>query len=212
MSVEVFGDKLSDPKDREMMAGLERGARRGARIVRQLLVFSRSVSPVRVLVDSAELIHDAAQAVRASFPANIQVVEHSNTGIWPVTADLGQLRQVLEFLCANSREAMPEGGTLTLAVENTKVTQRASTVDPWGKSGAFVVITVTDTGHGIAPEIIGRIFDPFFSTKEAGKGAGLGLSTVHGIVTGHGGNVTVESEPAHGATFRVFLPATMPKV
>jgi len=212
MSVEIFGDKLSDPKDREMMAGLERGARRGARIVRQLLIFSRSVSPVRVLVDSAELMHDAAQAVRANFPANIQVIEYSFSGIWPVTADQGQLRQVLEYLCANSREAMPAGGTLTLSVENTKLTQRASTMNPWGKGGAFVVITVTDTGHGIAPEIMGRIFDPFFSTKEVGKGAGLGLSAVHGIVTGHGGNVTVESEPGQGATFRVFLPANLPKV
>jgi hypothetical protein len=212
MSVEIFGDKLSDPKDREMMAGLERGARRGARIVRQLLVFSRSVSPVRVLVDSAELIHDAAQAVRANFPPNIQVIEYSSSGIWPVTADHGQLRQALDYLCANAREAMPEGGTLTLAVENTKLTQLTSAVNPWVKGGAFVVITVTDTGRGIAPEILGRIFDPFFSTKEVGKGAGLGLSTVHGIVTGHGGNVTVESEPGHGATFRVFLPANMPKV
>ena len=212
MSVGIFGHKLADPKDREMMAGMERGARRGARIVRQLLVFSRSVSPVRVLVDSAELIHDVAQAIRANFPANIQVIEYASPGIWPVTADQGQLRQALDYLCENSREAMPEGGALTLAVENTRITGLDSTINPWAKDGAFVVITVTDTGHGIAPEILGRIFDPFFSTKEVGKGAGLGLSTVHGIVTGHGGNVSVESEPGTGATFRVFLPANMIRV
>jgi PAS domain S-box-containing protein len=210
MSVEVFGDKLTEPKDREMMAGLEKGARRGAAIVRQLLVFSRSVVQSRVAIDPGTLIRDAAQWVRTNFSPDIRVIEQAPAEMWTVTADLAQMRNVLDLLCTNAREAMPEGGTLTLAVENTRLTNRISTANPWGKSGAFVVISVTDTGRGIAPEIVGRIFDPFYTTKEVGKGSGLGLSAVHGIVTGHGGNVTVESTLGLGATFRVFLPANVP--
>lgn len=205
----VFHRKLTDPRDRELMAGVEAGAKRGAAIVRQLLVFSRSLAHERTAVDLAELVRETARAVREKNAGKIAVVESAEPELWPIKADLEQIRQVLASLCTNACEAMPHGGRLTLRVENTRQSPRATTSNPWGKGGPCVVVTVRDTGTGIAPEVIGRIFDPFFTTKEIGRGSGLGLSSVHGIVTGHGGTVEVESQQGQGATFRVFLPATV---
>ncbi len=205
----VFYRKLTDPRDRELLAGVEAGAKRGAAIVRQLLVFSRSLAQERVPVNVAELLHEAAQIVREKHEGRIAVVENTLPELWSIKADLGQIRQVFASLCVNACEAMPQGGTLTLQAENTLQSPRATTANPWGKGGPCVVVTVVDTGAGIAPEVIERIFDPFFTTKEVGRGSGLGLSSVHGIVTGHGGTVSVESHPGKGTTFRVFLPATV---
>lgn len=207
MSAEVFGDKISDPRDREMLAGMQKGARRGAAIVRQLLAFSRSVAPKREPVDVEKLIDEAARAAREISPMNMAVIVRVTPGLWRVKADLAQLQSVLESLCVNAHEAMPQGGTVILAAENIRLTQPASTTNPWEKGGPFVLISVTDSGAGIPPETVNRIFDPFFTTKDVGKGPGLGLSAVLGIVTGNGGNVTVESRPGEGATFKVFLPA-----
>ncbi len=204
----VFHRKLTDPRDRELLAGVEAGARRGAAIVRQLLVFSRSLAQERTAVDVAELVREAARTVREKNVGKIAVVENAEAELWPIKADAAQIRQILASLCTNACEAMPQGGTLTLRAENTRQSPRATTSNPWGKGGPCVVVTIVDTGTGIAPEVIGRIFDPFFTTKEIGRGSGLGLSSVHGIVTGHGGAVEVESQAGQGATFRVFLPAT----
>jgi PAS domain S-box-containing protein len=209
MASSVLQDKLADARDRELLASLESGARRGALIVRQLLGFSESLAETRVRINVAQLVRESSRIIRASFPPTIFLVEQLPPDLWAVTADPEQLRQVLDNLCTNAREAMPLGGTLTLSAANTRLTQSASTRNPWSKVGAFVMIAVSDTGRGIPREIIGRIFDPFFTTKQVGEGSGLGLSTVHGIVNGQGGSVTVESEPGLGATFKVFLPAQM---
>lgn len=203
----VLREKLSDASDLEMMKSMESGARRGATIVRQLMTFSQSMAQTRVSVDPAQVVRDAVKHARENFPPSIAVRESIAIDVRPVRADPFQLNQVLQSLCTNAREAMPFGGTLSLKVENIQLVQRATTRNPWGKGGAFVMITVADTGRGIPPEIIGRIFDPFFTTKEIGQGSGLGLSSAHGIVNGHGGNITVESQPGIGSTFKVFLPA-----
>ncbi|MCX6956828.1 MAG: ATP-binding protein, partial [Verrucomicrobia bacterium] len=208
MAAEVFHDKLTDEGDRELMSSIQAGARRGAAIIKQLLVFSRSVAQVRAVVDVAQLVTTTVGAAKESLPPNITLVERVSADLWPVTADAAQLQQVVLSLCTNGCDAMPNGGTLTVTVENSRLSPRASTQNPWGKGGPCVMISVADTGRGIAPEVIGRVFDPFYTTKEMGKGAGLGLSSVHGIVTGHGGTVTVDSELGHGSVFRIFLPAT----
>lgn len=207
MSAGVFGDKISDPRDREMLAGMQKGARRGAAIVRQLLAFSRSVAPKRELVDVEKLIYEAARSAREISPLNMAVIVRVAPGLWRVKADLAQLQSVLESLCVNAHDAMPQGGTVLISAENIRLTQPASTKNPWEKGGPFVLISVTDSGAGIPPEMVNRIFDPFFTTKDVGKGPGLGLSAVLGIVTGNGGNVTVDSQPGEGATFKIFLPA-----
>ncbi|MBU6401276.1 MAG: response regulator, partial [Verrucomicrobia bacterium] len=110
-------------------------------------------------------------------------------------------------LCVNARDAMPQGGTLELNLENVQLDDSQASMVPHAQAGAFVLLRVKDSGVGIPRAILDKIFDPFFTTKEVGKGTGLGLSTVLGIVKSHGGFITVESRPGHGATFNVYLPA-----
>jgi CheY-like chemotaxis protein len=111
-------------------------------------------------------------------------------------------------LCVNARDAMPKGGKLTLEAQNLEIGQAEAELHSLVKPGPYVVLSVTDTGHGIPPETLPRIFDPFFTTKGVGKGTGLGLSTVLGIAKSHGGSVTVYSEPDRGTVFKVYIPAT----
>jgi two-component system cell cycle sensor histidine kinase/response regulator CckA len=126
--------------------------------------------------------------------------------LWPVKADISQLEQVIVNLAVNARDAMPEGGKLMLKTSNVGVADVGRFNYKGMPVGEYVLIEVSDTGTGIAPEILDKIFDPFFTTKEVGKGSGLGLSTVYGIVKQTGGFIYTESEPGHGATFRIFLP------
>jgi PAS domain S-box-containing protein len=198
----VLRDKLADPADRALVEQLEAGARRGAGIVKQLLTFSRDLAPSRVVVPVAPVIEEMVEVMRRTFPREIELKVNLAAELWPVLADPIQLHQVLLNLCINARDAMALGGVLTVTAENG-----AAPVATLGGRGE-VVLTVSDTGHGIAPENLQRIFDPFFTTKGVGKGTGLGLSTVHGIVKSHGGRVTVESEPGRGTTFRIMLPAS----
>jgi signal transduction histidine kinase len=154
-----------------------------------------------------QLIEEMREIVRASFPPGITLEVAVTEPLWSVQADPIQLHQVLMNLCLNARDAMPVGGTLTLGAANVELTSEGAKPDPALKAGRYVRITVKDTGVGIPKEVIGRVFDPFFSTKAAGEGTGLGLSTVFGIVKGHGGAVAVESQPKCGTTFTVLLPA-----
>jgi CheY-like chemotaxis protein len=127
-----------------------------------------------------------------------------------VVADATQLHQVLVNLCVNARDAMPRGGKLSLFAENVTLAESALRDQPEARPGPYVMLGVSDTGTGIAPELMDRIFDPFFTTKDLGKGTGLGLSTVLGIVRSHAGFVAVESRIGAGSTFRVYLPASTP--
>ena len=150
---------------------------------------------------------ERVRRLRATFPSTISIVENIPAGLWTVTADPAQLEQVLDSLCMNAREAMPLGGTLTLSVENARLTQHASTRNPWGKAGAFVRIEVADTGRGIPREIIDRIFDPFFTTKQVGQGSGLGLSIAKHVLMLHQAKLRIESTVGAGSTFFCEFPA-----
>lgn len=199
----VLRDKISDPADRALVDQLEAGARRGAGIVKQLLTFSRDLAPSRSVVNVAPVVEEMVEVMRRTFPREIDLQVKLSAGLWPVLADPIQLHQVLLNLCINARDAMAAGGVLTVTAENLAL---AAGKPRLGRGE--VVLTVSDTGEGIAPENLQRIFDPFFTTKGVGKGTGLGLSTVHGIVKSHGGRVTVESELGRGTTFRIALPAS----
>jgi CheY-like chemotaxis protein len=137
---------------------------------------------------------------------NVQVGLQFNQPPPPIQADVTQLKQVLMNLCINARDAMPEGGEIAITVDRINIDETRAGTLPEENPGAYVVLIVADTGSGIPPEVMERIFDPFYTTKAGGKGTGLGLSTVRGIVKGHGGFLTVESQPGRGTTFRIHLP------
>jgi PAS domain S-box-containing protein len=207
MSTSVLRGNLRDPADRELIAMLEQGAQRGAAIVRQLLTFSRNLEQQRAPLNLRPMIQETLRSLRPGLVQGIAVVENIDTELWHVVGASVQMQQVLSNLCANALDAMPTGGVLTISAQNTAFGDGVTSRNPWGKAGRFVTMTVSDTGRGITAENIGRVFDPFYTTKEVGRGPGLGLSAVFGIVKAHGGNVSVSSEPGQGAVFRVVLPA-----
>ena len=209
MSAGLLREKLPDPRDRELMGLIEKSAQRGADIIRQLLAFSRGVEGERVSLQTRHLIKEMAGIVRETFPRNITLVEGAERDLWPIIADATQLHQVLMNLCVNARDAMPEGGTLTITAKNVRLAKHDTQLGAKAVDGPYVLLTVRDTGHGIPPELIDRIFEPFFTTKAVGQGTGLGLSTVLGIVRSHGGFITTYSEPGQGSSFNVYLPAVL---
>ncbi|MBI2924543.1 MAG: PAS domain-containing protein [Verrucomicrobia bacterium] len=208
MSAAMLRLEQSEAEIEQTLTILERSARRGAEIVRQLLTFGRGVEGERVAVQLKHLIKDMVKMVRETFPKTITVSAKAPDGLWPVLGDATQLHQVLLNLCVNARDAMPAGGHLSLTAQNAPLEAADAGTPPEAKAGPYVRLQVTDNGQGIAPEIIEKIFDPFFTTKAFGKGSGLGLSTVLGIVQSHGGFLHVRSEVGQGSTFEVYLPAT----
>jgi two-component system cell cycle sensor histidine kinase/response regulator CckA len=172
---------------------IEEAARRAAALTRQLLAFSRRQVLQAQLVDVNDLTMQLEKLLRRLIREDIEMVWRLSANPATVWADPGQLEQVLMNLVVNARDAMPAGGTLTIATS-------------WEVEQGCVVIEVTDTGIGMAPEVQSRIFEPFFTTKDQGQGTGLGLATVHGIVTQSGGEIGVESTPGAGTTFRIHLP------
>lgn len=207
MMAPMLKEKLADPIDGELLTMVEQSAQRGATIIRQLLTFSRGIEGERVPVALRHLVREMSGIMRETFPRDIMVSADVAADLLPVMADATQIHQVLMNLCVNARDAMSTGGRLALTARNLNLSERAAALLPLAKAGCYVVLTVGDTGHGIAPEFVGRIFEPFFTTKEIGKGTGLGLSTVLGIVKSHGGFVSVDSKVGHGSEFNVYLPA-----
>ncbi|GIX50081.1 MAG: hypothetical protein KatS3mg132_275 [Limisphaera sp.] len=171
-----------------------------------MLTFARGVEGTRVLVQLKHLVREVERIATETFPRSIRVQVRMVRQPWLVRGDPTQLQQVLMNLCVNARDAMPQGGVLTLRLENQTLGEDAGRVHVKAKAGPYTVVSVQDTGVGIAPELLDKIFDPFFTTKPVGQGTGLGLATVLGIVESHGGFVTVESEVGRGSTFSVYLP------
>jgi PAS domain S-box-containing protein len=199
--------RMKYPEDAEMIDNLELSAKRGADMVRQLLTFAKGVEGERLVVDPPRLLKEMARIIQGTFPKNIQLRTTCAKDLHSVRGDATQLHQVLLNLCVNARDAMPGGGTLTLEAENTTIDSAHALMVPDAKPGPYVLWRVTDTGTGIPPDILERIFEPFFSTKGPDQGTGLGLSTVIGIVKSHGGFVQIHSTPGQGSTFAVYLPA-----
>ncbi len=207
MAAGLLKERTKEPRDRHILDLVESGAQRGAGVVRQLLTFSRGLGGERLTVQLRHLLREVSDLMHETFPKNIAIDREIAGDLSPVRADPTQIHQVLMNLCVNARDAMPGGGRLVLAARNWAATEDDLRGEPQAKAGPWVLISVTDSGHGIPPEIIKRIFDPFFTTKGVGKGTGLGLSTVLGIVRNHGGFVRVRSEPGQGASFQIHLPA-----
>ncbi len=203
----LLKENMKDAQDRKMLGLIEQSAKRGSSIISQLLTFSRGIDGRRVAVQCRHLIKEMLHLIQETFPRDIKIVENTPADLWCVTADATQIHQVIMNLCVNARDAMPEGGELTLSAGNVWLTEPELVSYPQSKPGPYVVLSVVDSGQGIASENLTRIFEPFFTTKEIGKGSGLGLPTVLGIVKSHGGFVTVDSLLGKGTTFKIHLPA-----
>jgi PAS domain S-box-containing protein len=208
MSVPMLRLPLSETQREGIISTIEMSAERGAQIVRQVLTFGRGLEGERIPLDLGGLIAEVLQIAGQTFPKGIAVESIIAPELWPVTGDTTQLHQVLLNLSINARDAMPHGGKLRLSARNFTVDESYSSMVPEAAPGRYVLVEVSDNGTGIAPEILERIFDPFFTTKGVGRGTGLGLSTVIGIVRSHGGLIHVASQPGQGATFQIYLPAS----
>jgi PAS domain S-box-containing protein len=207
ISVQLLGDKVTDADGRRMLAMLEANVHRGTDLVRQVLAFGRGIQGERVLVQIAHIAREIKSIVQETFPKSVQFQMEIARDLWKITGDATQIEQVLLNLSVNARDAMPDGGKLSLKMENKSLDQIYADANLESKPGRYVVISMTDTGMGMTREVQDRIFEPFFTTKEHGKGTGLGLSTTLAIVKSHGGFIHCYSEPGKGSTFKVYLPA-----
>jgi len=200
----------TDPSFKDIMQ-IKQNANRAAALVRQLLAFSRKQTLRPQVLDLGEVLSDIGMLLKRLIGEKVTLEVKHGRDLWPVKADLSQFEQVIVNLVVNARDAMPDGGKLTLRTANISRDESAAFGYKGMPRAEYVLVEVSDTGTGIPPEIQDKIFEPFFSTKEVGKGTGLGLSTVYGIVKQTGGFVYVESKP--GATaFRIFLPRYVPGV
>jgi len=195
-------------KHRDDVEEIKRAGRHAAELTRQLLAFSRQQIMNKAVLDLNEVIHDERGLLRRLVGSRVTVETNFVPEPWLIHGDRLQIEQVLLNLATNARDAMPEGGTLSITTRRVTVTADDTAVRPLAP-GDYMLLEVRDTGTGIAAEIRSKIFDPFFTTKDVGKGTGLGLATVYGIVRQTGGLIYVDSEVGQGATFSIYLPRTI---
>ena len=207
MAIDMLQMKTTDEASKKWLAVLRTNAERGGDMVRQVLSFARGVEGERVALQPKHLIKEIIKILRETLPKSIEISFQIPNDIWIISADATQIHQVLMNLCVNARDAMPDGGSISISAENVVLDENYARMHIEAKSGRFVMISVADTGPGMSPEIQSRIFEPFFTTKEMTKGTGLGLSTALTIVKSHGGFINVYSELHKGSHFTVYLPA-----
>ena len=194
-------DRQVDPARRQrLMDGMRQAAQRGAGLTRQLLAFSRRQELKPEPIDVARQIGGMRELLDRSLRGDVNVVFNFAEDLWPIEVDPGELELVMLNLAVNARDAMPKGGTITVAAEN------APNIDDGTLQGEFVRLSVTDTGTGMTPEVRERVFEPFFTTKEIGRGSGLGLPQVYGFATQSGGTVRIDTALGRGTTISLLLP------
>jgi PAS domain S-box-containing protein len=205
-NVDLLLDELSTDDDRSNeLAEIRDAAERAGTLTAQLLAFSRKQFQHPRELDLNALVRDMEKMLRRVIGEDISLLTAPGDALGMVRADAGQLQQVLLNLVVNARDAMPEGGLLAIDTRNVRLSGAAAAAAGLAP-GDYVCLVVRDTGHGMTPEVQARIFEPFFTTRPQGRGTGLGLAMVYGIVQQSGGAVTVESEPARGSTFRLYFP------
>jgi two-component system cell cycle sensor histidine kinase/response regulator CckA len=202
--------KPTDPSFQDIMQ-IKQNATRAATLVRQLLAFSRRQTLRPQVLDLGDALSDLTMLLRRLIGEKVKLDFVHGRDLWPVKVDVSQFEQVIVNLAVNARDAMPDGGKLTVRTANVSALESAQLAYKGMPAADYVRIDISDTGTGIPAEIRDKIFEPFFSTKEVGKGTGLGLSTVYGIVKQTGGFIYVDSEEGKGTTFHIFLPRHHPE-
>ena len=195
----------TDPAYRDIM-NIKSSANRAAGLVRQLLAYSRRQTLQTEVLELGELITDLSALLNKALGEKVALKILPGRDLWHVKADKTQFEHVVINLAVNARDAMPNGGSLTIRTRNVTERDSLKLANQGVTAGEYLLVEVEDTGAGIPPDVVGKIFEPFFTTKEVGKGTGLGLSTVYGIVKQTGGYIFVESEVGTGTVFRVYLP------
>jgi signal transduction histidine kinase len=206
MGAQLLQLRLPNADDQRLLEVMLGNVERGADIVKQILLFARGIQGERIQLQPKHLILEIVKVVTDTFPKSVQVKSSIPEDPRLIVGDTTQIHQVLMNLCINARDAMPNGGTLSIRTENIRLDEIYVRMNPEAKTGEYVLIAVADTGEGIPQQLLSKIFDPFFTTKEQGKGTGLGLSTVQDIVKNHGGFINIYSEVRRGTEFKINLP------
>ena len=191
---------------RELLEKIDESTGRARDLTRKLLTFSRIESGAKTSVDINSVVNTVVDLILHTFPRNIKVRLDLDQDLGVISANSTQLEQVILNLSLNAKDAMPDGGELTFTTGPRRLDESFCRVNPWAKPGHYVVLGVTDTGSGIDPNVVARIFEPFYTTKEAEKGTGLGLSVAYSIIRGHSGGILVDSQPENGTRFDLFFP------
>ena len=219
MSIAVLKEHSIGSNLESLLETIEISAKRGAEIVRQVLSFARGMEGQRVELQFNHLLRDLEMILKETFPKDIRVRFSISPNTWTILGDPTQMHQILLNLCVNARDAMPNGGNLSVSIENCVFDRQHTAMNIQGqtgrsvamniqtKEGRYLCLTVTDSGTGIPSEVIDKIFEPFFTTKAPNRGTGLGLSTVLSIVKSHEGIINAYSESGKGTTFKIYLPA-----
>jgi PAS domain S-box-containing protein len=207
-SLELLGRRLSggDARAQRYVEAASDAARRAALLTQRLLAFSRQQPLQPEPIDANRLVAGMSDLLRHSIGASVRLETVLAGGLWRTHADPNQLENVIVNLAVNARDAMAEGGRLTIETQNAHLDDRYAAAHIGTAAGQYVLIAVSDTGAGMAPDVVEKAFDPFFTTKAVGKGTGLGLSQVYGFVKQSGGHVKIYSEPGHGTTIKIYLP------
>ncbi len=199
-------------KEHDYLIQIQKASQRARDLTRQLLAFSRRQVLEVKPIDLSKVLHDLKKILRRMVRENIGLEFFLESSLGTVKADISQIEQVIMNLVINAQDAMEDGGSLTIETANIVLDKAYAKMHPGVKPGSYVMLSFSDTGHGMDNETLKRVFEPFFTTKKKGKGTGLGLATVFGIIKQHGGSIWVYSEIGHGTTFKIYLPRINEKI